>query len=106
MIHFKAATLREERRSGLVIFAVQDVRVYMCRLCCGSCVMASGALLLDVVVLVLTAAQLRSCKSRTEPASAGCTAQSVQLGTLTHCSVLQQQLQAPCRAVIHHDCSK
>ena len=29
MIHFKAATLREERRSGLVIFAVQDVRVYV-----------------------------------------------------------------------------
>lgn len=82
-----------------------------CRMCvCGDvcycpCAMVSSAvLLLDVVVVVvvLTAAQELQIKD-----SADCTAQSVQLGTLTHCSVLQQQLQAPCTAVIHHDdCSK
>ena len=51
---------------------------------------SSAVLLLDVVVVVLTAAQELQIKDR-----ADCTAQSVQLGTLTHCSVLQQQLQAP-----------
>ena len=85
--------------------------MYLQRETCGDvcycpCSMVSSAvLLLDVVVVVVTggaAAQELQIKDR-----ADCTAQSVQLGTLTHCSVLQQQLQDPCRAVIHHDdCSK